>query len=98
MTHPSWHSSGNALSSKCAVSGRSSKSQSEQEVSVRHACEHMFARLWHRRKGRNVDRDSLVLLLAQGVSVEQIGRRFGKHPSTISYWMNKFGLGAPNRD
>jgi transposase len=45
-----------------------------------------------------VDRDSLVLLLAQGVSVEQIGRRFGKHPSTISYWMNKFGLVAPNRD
>jgi hypothetical protein len=38
-----------------------------------------------------------VLLLAQGVSVEQIGRRFGKHPSTISYWMNKFGLVAPNR-
>jgi transposase len=45
-----------------------------------------------------VDKDSLMLLLAQGVSVEQIGRRFGKHPSTISYWMNKFGLVAPNRD
>jgi predicted transcriptional regulator len=45
-----------------------------------------------------VDRDSLTLLLAQGVSVEQIGRRFGKHPSTISYWMNKFGLMAPNRE
>jgi transposase len=45
-----------------------------------------------------VDRDSLTLLLAQGVSVEQIGRRFGKHPSTISYWMNKFGLAAPNRE
>ena len=45
-----------------------------------------------------MDRDSLVLLLAQGVSVEQIGRRFGKHPSTISYWMNSFGLVAPNRE
>jgi transposase len=45
-----------------------------------------------------VDRDSLTLLLAQGVSVEQIGKRFGKHPSTIAYWMAKFGLVAPNRD
>lgn len=44
-----------------------------------------------------MDRDALELLLAQGVSVEQIGRRFGKHPSTVSYWMRKHGLEAPNR-
>ncbi len=45
-----------------------------------------------------MDRDSLALLLAQGVSVEEIGRRFNRHPSTIGYWMAKFGLEAPNRE
>jgi transposase len=45
-----------------------------------------------------MDRESLRLLLAQGVSVEEIGRRFGKHPSTVSYWMAKYALDAPNRD
>jgi transposase len=44
-----------------------------------------------------MDRDALQLLLAQGVSVEQIGRRFGRHPSTVSYWMRKHRLEAPNR-
>jgi transposase len=45
-----------------------------------------------------MDRDSLAALIAQGVSVESIGRRFGKHPSTVSYWMAKYGLVAPNRE
>src|ERR1700722_5952544 len=44
-----------------------------------------------------MDRDVLQLLLAQGASVEQIGRRFGRHPSTGSYWMRKHCLEAPNR-
>jgi transposase len=44
-----------------------------------------------------MDEDPLRLLLAQGASVEQIGRRFGKAPSTISYWMERFGLQSPNR-
>ena len=44
-----------------------------------------------------MDRDSLQLLLAQGLSVEQIGRRFDRHPSTVSYWLRKHGLEAPNR-
>jgi len=44
-----------------------------------------------------MDRNSLQLLLAQGLSVEQIGRRFGRHPSTVSYWLRKHGLQAPNR-
>jgi len=30
-----------------------------------------------------MDRDSLVSLLAQGLSVERTGKRFGKHPSTV---------------
>jgi transposase-like protein len=41
-----------------------------------------------------MDRDSLQLLLAQGLSVERIARRFRKDPSTISYWMKKHGLGS----
>jgi transposase len=45
-----------------------------------------------------MDKDSLTLLLAQGLSVERIGKRFGKHPSTVSYWMEKHGLVATNRD
>jgi transposase len=45
-----------------------------------------------------MDRDPLTALLAQGLSVEKIGKRFGKHPSTVSYWMDKYGLAAPNRE
>jgi len=45
-----------------------------------------------------MDKDSLALLLAQGLSVEKIGKRFGKHPSTVSYWMAKHGLVATNRE
>lgn len=43
----------------------------------------------------DVDRDSLQLLLGQGLSVERIAKRFGKDPSTVSYWMNKHGLESP---
>jgi transposase len=45
-----------------------------------------------------MDKDSLTTLLARGLSVEKIARRFGKHPSTVSYWMEKYGLEAPNRE
>ena len=45
-----------------------------------------------------MDKDSLQLLLSQGRSLEDIGRRFGKHPSTVSYWLRKYGLGAVNRE
>lgn len=45
-----------------------------------------------------MDRESLKLLLVQGVSVERIAKRFGKHPSTVSYWMEKHGLEAINSD
>lgn len=41
-----------------------------------------------------MDRDSLRLLLAQGLSLEEIGRRYGKHPSTVGYWVQKHGLEA----
>lgn len=45
-----------------------------------------------------MDRDALALLLARGMSVERIARRFGRHPSTVSYWMAKYGLEAPGHD
>jgi len=42
-----------------------------------------------------VDKQSLELLLGQGVSIEQIAKRFGKDPSTVSYWVKKHGLQSP---
>lgn len=45
-----------------------------------------------------MDKESLASLLARGLSLENIARRFGKHPSTVSYWMAKHGLQAVNRD
>ncbi len=42
-----------------------------------------------------MDKDSLELLLGQGLSVEKIAQRFGKDASTISYWMKKHGLESP---
>jgi transposase len=44
-----------------------------------------------------MDRDSLECLLAQGLSLAEIGRRFGRHESTIAYWIEKFRLSAANR-
>ncbi len=45
-----------------------------------------------------MNKESLELLLAQGLSVEKIATRFGKDPSTISYWMAKYALEAANRE
>jgi transposase len=49
-------------------------------------------------EGSKMDRESLALLLAQGVSMEEIARRFGKNPSTVAYWVAKHGLEVPNRE
>jgi transposase-like protein len=45
-----------------------------------------------------MDKESLELLLDQGLSVERIAKRFGKDPSTVSYWMKKHGLVSPYRE
>jgi transposase len=45
-----------------------------------------------------MEKESLELLLGQGFSVEKIAKRFGKDPSTVSYWMAKYGLEAVNRE
>ena len=44
-----------------------------------------------------MDKGSLEVLLGQGLSVARIAERFGKDPSTVSYWMEKYGLEANNR-
>ena len=31
-------------------------------------------------------------MLAEGCSLEEIGRRVDRHPSTVSYWLRKYGL------
>lgn len=45
-----------------------------------------------------MDKQSLESLLDQGVSIERIATRFGKDPSTISYWMKKYGLVSPYKE
>lgn len=44
-----------------------------------------------------MDKDVLEGWLAEGLSLEEIGRRVGRHPSTVSYWLRKHGLAAAGR-
>jgi transposase len=44
-----------------------------------------------------MDRASLEQMLGQGLSLAEIGRRFGRHEATVSYWLKKHGLDAANR-
>jgi IS30 family transposase len=39
-----------------------------------------------------MDKRFLEDCLAQGMSLEAIGRLAGKHPSTVSYWLQKYGM------
>jgi transposase len=39
-----------------------------------------------------MDRESLARLLDMGLSLEEIGQRFGRDRSTVSYWARKHGL------
>jgi transposase-like protein len=43
-----------------------------------------------------MDKESLARLLDMGLSLEQIGRRFGRTGSTVGYWVRKHGLEATN--
>jgi transposase len=44
-----------------------------------------------------MDRASLEGFLSQGLSLAEIGKRFGKHEATVSYWVKKHELTAVNR-
>lgn len=41
-----------------------------------------------------LDREALEAMLADGCSLEEIGKRVERHPSTVSYWLRKHGLQA----
>ena len=45
-----------------------------------------------------MDRESLEQMLEEGLSLEAIGEREGKHPETIWHWVQKHGLKAANAD
>jgi transposase len=45
-----------------------------------------------------MDRASLEQLLGQGLSLAEIGRRFGRHESTVGYRVQRHGLQAAQRE
>lgn len=45
-----------------------------------------------------MDKQFLEECLAQGMSLEAIGEQVGKHPSTVSYWLKRYGLKACGAD
>jgi transposase len=45
-----------------------------------------------------MDRASLEQLLGQGLSLAEIGRRFGLHEATVGHWVKRHGLQAANRE
>ena len=44
-----------------------------------------------------MQREALARWVEEGRSLEAIGRRLGKHPSTVSYWLEKHGLEPAHR-
>jgi hypothetical protein len=45
----------------------------------------------------SMDAESLHAWVAEGLSLDEMGRRVGRHPSTVAYWLAKHGLSAPGR-
>jgi hypothetical protein len=45
-----------------------------------------------------MDRADLESMLADGLSLAEIGRRVGRHESTVAYWLAKHGLRASGHD
>jgi transposase len=45
-----------------------------------------------------MEKELLEQCLAEGMSLEAIGKRVGKHESTVSHWMKKHGLAAPGAE
>jgi transposase len=44
-----------------------------------------------------MDRAPLEQMLGEGLSLAEMGKRFGKHEATVAYWMKKHGLAPVNR-
>jgi transposase len=44
-----------------------------------------------------VDRSKLEDFLEQGLSLAEIGRRVGRHETTVAYWLGRYELQAANR-
>jgi len=44
-----------------------------------------------------MDKDVLEAWLGEGLSLEEMGRRGARHPSTVGYWLRKHGLAAAGR-
>ena len=45
-----------------------------------------------------MDRDVLEGMLAEGLSLAAMGRRVGRHESTVAYWLDRHGLRAVNAE
>jgi Homeodomain-like domain/Helix-turn-helix domain len=45
-----------------------------------------------------MDRSALEAWIAEGLSLEEMGRCVERHPSTVSYWLRKHGLEAVGAD
>jgi transposase len=45
-----------------------------------------------------MDERWLESCIAEGLSLERIGRLADRHPSTVAYWLDKYGLSAPGRE
>jgi excisionase family DNA binding protein len=45
-----------------------------------------------------MDRAALETMLQEGLSLAEIGRRVGRHESTVGYWVEKHGLRAAGRE
>jgi transposase len=45
-----------------------------------------------------MDRATLETMLGEGLSLAEIGRRLGRHESTVAYWVAKHGLRATGRE
>jgi transposase len=45
-----------------------------------------------------MDRIVLERMLSEGLSLAEIGRRVGRHESTVAYWVDRYGLRANHRE
>lgn len=45
-----------------------------------------------------MERQVLERMLADGLSLEEIGRRLGRHHSTVSYWLTQHGLSSAHSE